>query len=129
MGYVLVFLGGGTGAICRYVATTLLSARFGSFFPLGTFFVNACGSFLMGFLTSMLLRFAVHDADFLPETWRLLLAVGFLGGFTTFSSFSMDTLLLINGSHAMLALVNVLVNVFVGLVLAWLGFVLARFIF
>ena len=62
----------------------------------------------------------------LPENLRFLLAVGFLGGFTTFSSFSMETLALLQGVHALSALLNVLANVILGMAAAWAGLLLVR---
>ena len=78
---MLVFLGGGFGCVARYVSTTCIGSVAGTFFPFGTLFVNILGSFVMGFLMMLAIT-----ASLLPENLRLLLAVGFLGGFTTFSS-------------------------------------------
>ena len=123
--YVFVFLGGGLGAVCRYLATSFFAVRFGSAFPYGTLFVNVSGSFLMGVLMGLLPLFPFGD-KYLPENLRLLLAVGFLGGFTTFSSFSMETLTLLQGANALSALWNVLANVAFGVAAAWAGLLLVR---
>ena len=113
----LVLIGGGIGSICRYVATTLIGSIGGTVFPFGTLFVNLLGSFLMGFL-----MFFFHDEHFtLPETLRLFLAVGFLGGFTTFSSFSMESLLLLRGDSFFYAFANLAGNMLLGLLAVWLG--------
>ena len=122
--YVFVFLGGGLGAVCRYLATSLLAVRFGSAFPYGTLFVNVSGSFLMGLLIGVLPL--LPRGALLPENLRFLLAVGFLGGFTTFSSFSMETLTLLQGANALSALWNVLANVAFGVAAAWAGLLLVR---
>ena len=114
MQFLYVFIGGGLGAVCRYMATTAIGARFGMMFPLGTLFVNTLGSFLMAFVMGILLSLA-KSSNMLPESLRLLLTVGFLGGFTTFSSFSMETVNLINGGSVLLALANVCINVLLGL--------------
>jgi protein CrcB len=75
--YLLVVIGGGTGALARYVAASAIMTRFGGKFPLGTLVINVTGSFLIGFLMTMLTeRFK------LDPNWRLLLVVGFLGGYT-----------------------------------------------
>lgn len=80
--YLMVILGGGTGALTRHIAGAAISARFGGRFPLGTFVINVSGSFVIGLLMALLTeRFQQHP------NWRLLLVVGFLGGYTTFSSF------------------------------------------
>ena len=123
--YIFVFLGGGLGAVCRYLATSFFAVRFGSAFPYGTLFVNVSGSFLMGVLMGLLPLFPFGD-KYLPENLRLLLAVGFLGGFTTFSSFSMETLTLLQDANALSALWNVLANVAFGVAAAWAGLLLVR---
>ena len=114
MQFLYVFIGGGLGAVCRYMATTAIGARFGMMFPWGTLFVNTLGSFLMALVMGFLLSLA-KSTNMLPESLRLLLTVGFLGGFTTFSSFSMETVTLINGGSVLLALANVCINVLLGL--------------
>ena len=124
MQFLYVFIGGGLGAVCRYMATTAIGARFGMMFPLGTLFVNTLGSFLMALVMGILLSLA-KSTNMLPESLRLLLTVGFLGGFTTFSSFSMETLTLINGGSILLALVNVCANVLLGLGAVMIGLYLA----
>ena len=113
----LVLIGGGIGSICRYVATTLIGSIGGTGFPFGTLFVNLLGSFLMGFL----MFFFLDEHFTLPETLRLFLAVGFLGGFTTFSSFSMESLLLLRGDSFFYAFANLAGNMLLGLLAVWLG--------
>ena len=113
----LVLIGGGIGSICRYVATTLIGSIGGTVFPFGTLFVNLLGSFLMGFL----MFFFLDEHFTLPETLRLFLAVGFLGGFTTFSSFSMESLLLLRGDSFFYAFSNLAGNMLLGLLAVWLG--------
>ena len=124
MQFLYVFIGGGLGAVCRYMATTAIGARFGMMFPLGTLFVNTLGSFLMALVMGFLLSLA-KSTNMLPESLRLLLTVGFLGGFTTFSSFSMETVTLINGGSVLLALANVCANVLLGLGAVMIGLYLA----
>ena len=113
----LVLIGGGIGSICRYVATTLIGSIGGTVFPFGTLFVNLLGSFLMGFL----MFFFLDEHFTLPETLRLFLAVGFLGGFTTFSSFSMESILLLRGDSFFYAFANLAGNMLLGLLAVWLG--------
>ncbi|SFW36210.1 fluoride efflux transporter CrcB [Selenomonas ruminantium] len=127
MQYLYVFLGGGLGAVCRYLATTAIGARFGMMFPFGTLFVNTLGSFLMALIMGFLLTMAKAN-NLLSEPLRLLLTVGFLGGFTTFSSFSMETLTLIRSGSIALAIANIVANVLLGLIAAILGLYLAAMI-
>src|SRR6266702_897674 len=88
--YLMVLLGGGVGALARYVLGTAIAARIGGRFPLGTLVINVSGSFLMGLLMTLLTeRLQPHP------NLRLLLIVGFLGGYTTFSSFEWETLSLV----------------------------------
>ena len=124
MQYLYVFLGGGLGAVCRYLATTAIGARFGMMFPFGTLFVNTLGSFLMALIMGFLLTMAKAH-NLLSEPLRLLLAVGFLGGFTTFSSFSMETLTLIRSGSVVLAFSNIAANVLLGLISAIAGLYIA----
>ena len=113
----IVLIGGGLGSVCRYIATTLIGSIGGTVFPFGTLFVNFTGSFLMGFL----MFFFLDEHFTLPETLRLFLAVGFLGGFTTFSSFSMESLLLLRGDSFFYAFANLAGNMLLGLLAVWLG--------
>ena len=103
---LLVFIGGGLGAVSRFLVTTALAGKLGNF-PLGTLTANFFGSLLMGLVIGLLAgRF---------DSIRLFVAVGFLGGFTTFSSFSAETLALIQNGQIFAATANVLVSVVAGL--------------
>ena len=101
--------------------------RFGTFFPCGTLTVNTVGSFLMGLIMGILLLLT-EQANFVAGPWKLLLTVGFLGGFTTFSSFSMETLTLLRGGSYIYAALNVLANLVLGLIAVTGGLVLSRII-
>jgi CrcB protein len=103
---LLVFIGGGLGAVSRFLVTTALAGKLGNF-PLGTLTANFFGSLLMGLVLGILAgRF---------DSIRLFVAVGFLGGFTTFSSFSAETLTLIQNGQIFAATANVIVSVVAGL--------------
>ena len=121
--FFLVFVGGGLGAAARFLVTTA-AARWAAF-PLGTLAVNAVGSFLMGLVMGAVLLLT-EKYELIAEPLRLLLAVGFLGGLTTFSSFSFETLLLLKGGSYLLAFCNIALQLLAGLLLAALGMVLAK---
>ena len=119
--YLLVLVGGGTGALARYVAASAIMTRFGGKFPLGTLVINVTGSFLIGFLMTMLTeRFRLDPG------WRLFLVVGFLGGYTTFSSFEWETYSSVREGGFRIGLLNVVSSVILGYVAVWLGCMLAR---
>ncbi|MBR1647754.1 MAG: fluoride efflux transporter CrcB [Selenomonadaceae bacterium] len=111
---LLVFVGGGLGAVSRFLVTTALAGKLGNF-PLGTLAANFFGSFLMGLIVGIL----AGRANL--ESVRLFVAVGFLGGFTTFSSFSAETLALIHGGQIFSAVINVVVSVAAGLAACAVG--------
>ena len=89
MNYLIVFLGAGIGGAGRHGVNVLMARLFGTGFPLGTFTVNVVGCFLMGVIAGFF-AFRGH----LPQEARLFLTTGILGGFTTFSAFSLDAALL-----------------------------------
>lgn len=118
--YLIVVLGGGIGALARYIVGALITARMGGRFPLGTVFINITGSFLIGFImTALTERAAPHPY------WRLILVVGFLGGYTTFSSFEWESLGLIRDGARWLGLLNLVGSVVVGYLAVWLGSAIA----
>ena len=113
--------GGAIGALLRYWTSIAVHGRLGMAFPYGTLAVNVLGSLLMGFLYIWLIdRMAAGPA------LRAFLLVGVLGAFTTFSSFSMETLNLLEAGHPGKALANVLVSVVVCVTAAALGVLAAR---
>ena len=114
--YLLVMLGGATGSLTRYVVGTAIMNRVGGSFPLGTVIINISGSFLVGFLMTLFTeRLNPHP------NWRLALVVGFLGGYTTFSSFEWETLGLVRDGARWLGLLNVAGSVVLGYAAVWLG--------
>lgn len=108
---LLVFLGGGLGAVSRYLLTSFIGNQVGGNFPFGTFTANVLGSFCMGFAMFCFMSRGMA----VPEHIRLLLLVGFLGGFTTFSSFSMETVSLLQNQHIVSSIMNVAGNVCLGI--------------
>jgi len=121
MKYLLVLAGGAAGSLARYAAGTAIMTRMGSRFPFGTLFVNITGSFLIGLLMTLLTE-RVHPHPNL----RLLLVVGFLGGYTTFSSFEWESYAAIREGGFWLGLVNLAGSVVVGYAAVWLGALLGR---
>jgi CrcB protein len=118
---LLVFLGGGAGSVLRFAVGRLASAWFPGSFPWGTFLVNLSGSFAAGLLIGLIGSRVGAE----PGTTQLLLMTGFLGGFTTFSAFSMDTITLA-GRQPGLAAAYVIGTVAVSLLAAMTGLWLAR---
>lgn len=117
----LVFVGGGLGATARYWLGGWAQARSTSAtFPYGTLVVNVTGSLLIGVVLALVLR---QD---LPLGWRLFLAIGVLGGFTTFSSFAYETVSLVQSGDLGSALANVVGTNVLCLVCCWLGVVVVR---
>ena len=115
----MVVLGGATGSLLRYVLGTAIMTRLGPRFPAGTFVINVTGSFLICLLmTLMTERLQPHP------NWRLLLVVGFLGGYTTFSSFEWETFSLMKDGARWLGLINIVGSVVLGYAAVWLGSIL-----
>jgi len=113
--------GGAVGAVMRYWVSTGVYLLLGRGFPYGTLVVNVLGSMAMGFLYILFLeRMSVA-----PE-WRAALLVGFLGAFTTFSTFSIETLNLIEQADYMKAGLNMLVSVLACLLACWAGLIVGR---
>ncbi len=109
---LLIFLGGGLGSVLRSLAGKLIPS---TVYPLGTLFVNVLGCLLIGFL------YALFSRQILGENYRMLLAVGFCGGFTTFSTFSNENLHLMREGHWMTFILYSVGTLFLCLLSVWLG--------
>lgn len=121
MNVLVIGIGGFVGAVARYGIAAWIGQRWGRSFPLGTFVINVSGSFLIGLLmTLMAERFTEN-----PQ-WRLLLVVGFLGAYTTFSTFEYETGALLKDGEWLYAGLNVVMSVIVGFVALKLGEVMAK---
>jgi len=121
-GYGLaVMAGGALGCLCRYVLIEIFYLLFGRGFPWGTLSANVLGSFLIGFIIILI----THILG-LSEFWRLFLIVGFLGGFTTFSSFSLDAITLFQNELWGKALVYIFSSCLLSLLATILGIYLAK---
>ena len=119
---VLVGAGGAFGSICRYLLNVAMTRTLGPGFPYGTLAANALGGFLMGVLVGVLALRGGGD----QERWRLLVGVGVLGGFTTFSSFSLETALMIERRQLEIAAFYVLTSVVAAIGGLFLGLFLMR---
>jgi len=116
-----VAIGGALGAVMRWLVASSIQRLAGGAFPWGTFAVNALGSFLLGFLFVWLI-----ERSSAGELVRLAITVGFLGAFTTFSTYSLESVRLLQEGAFQMALGNIAGQVLVCLPLTWLGVQLAR---
>ncbi|HEY9426777.1 MAG TPA: fluoride efflux transporter CrcB [Gemmatimonadaceae bacterium] len=116
-----VALGSALGGVARFLLGTFLQQKAGTAFPVGTLVVNISGSLLLGFLMS----YALSSASISPEV-RGLLTTGFCGGYTTFSTFTYDTMVLLEEGQLSRAAAYVLLSVFVSLIGVYLGITAAR---
>ena len=118
--YVAVGVGGFLGAIARYALGTYIGGRYGLRFPLGTFIINVSGSFLIGLILTLLARTTAS------AYWRYLIPIGFIGAYTTFSTFEYETLRAIQEGQLMTGFLNVALSLVVGFIAVWVGAKLGR---
>lgn len=118
---LIIGIGGFLGAVTRYGVAVWIGRRWGRSFPLGTFVINITGSFLIGLLMTLMTEKIIEN----PQ-WRLLLVVGFLGAYTTFSTFEYETGALLKDSEWLYAGLNVVLSVVVGFIALKLGEVIAK---
>ena len=114
--YLWIALGGSMGAMLRFYFTQLAESWFGKQFPFGTLAVNVIGAFLLAVVYSLIQRGMINEMPY-----KFLLGVGLMGALTTFSTFSVDTLALLENGLWLKAALNVILNVFVCLFAAFLG--------
>lgn len=119
---LLIAIGGAIGSVLRYGMSNMTYLILGRSFPYGTLVVNVLGSFLMGLLSILL----IERVDSMASPLRALLLIGLLGGFTTFSSFSMETLNLFENAEITSALLNIIVSVCLCLLAVFIGALLGR---
>ena len=122
---MLVFVGGGGGAVARHLVGQQAMRLFGSGWPYGTLFVNVAGGLLLGLLAGWL----AHRVGGSQQRWALFLGVGVLGGFTTFSAFSLETVLMLQRKAFGSAALYVAASVLLSLSALWLGLMIARRLF
>ena len=119
--FLLIGFAGLAGTLGRYFMSGLVARRFGETFPVGTIIINVIGCFLAG-----LLFYVLQERSLVSETVRLAIMVGFLGGFTTFSAYGLQTFTLFRDGEVFLAFLNLAISNVLGLFMVWLGFVAAR---
>lgn len=119
-----VAAGGAIGATCRYLVTGKITHIFGTSFPYGTLTVNVTGSLLMGLLIGYLVKTLPHSMEL-----RAFLAVGILGGFTTFSAFSLDVINLFEDGRLIHAMVYILFSVILSILAIFIGLNLVKSVF
>ena len=118
--YTVIGLGGFAGAIARYVLGSYIGSRMGVRFPYGTLVINITGSFLIGFILVLLSRTTAS------AYWRYLVPIGFIGAYTTFSTFEYETLRAIQDGQLTVGILNVAASVIVGFMAVWAGAALGR---
>jgi CrcB protein len=119
--YAMIAVGGALGALARYQLAAMIQARIPAGFPWGTFVVNVSGCLIMGIAATLLTdRLVVHP------NWRFLIPIGFIGAYTTFSTFEYETFRAVSDGAWLIGGVNVLASVVAGYAALWLGVVLSR---
>lgn len=118
---LFIGLAGLVGTLCRYWLSGVLARRYGETFPAGTLAVNVAGCFLIGFLFYMF-----QERYVVGQTARSVVLVGFLGGFTTFSSYGLQTFTLLRDGEVAYAAANVVASNLLGLLMVWGGYALAK---
>lgn len=119
--YGLIALGGAAGSSLRFFISNIMIQWLGKGFPFGTLLVNISGSFLLGLVYGL-----VEHGHVDVHPWRTLVIIGFLGAFTTFSTFSLDSLLLLQQGHAWKGIANIFLNMTLCLGAAWVGLNLVK---
>ena len=120
--YLYIGFGGGLGSICRYGLSRLMYRLLGDAFPYGTLAVNVIGCFVIGLLMA-----SFEERFLVQPNLRLFLTIGILGGFTTFSTFSFESIALLRSGDLTLATTNILLSLFGCLLATWGGIILGKY--
>ena len=121
MQWLIIAIGGALGSVARYAAVSYITPLFSYRFPIGTFIVNMSGSFLIGLAYVLLVEKAI-----LPSEWRLFFITGILGGYTTFSAFSLEMLQMWQQGQVAQSIFYATSSVSLGLLFAYIGMLLAQ---
>lgn len=121
LGTLLIFIGGGIGSVLRY-SISLLAIRHLTYPHYGTLLINIIGSLFLGFVIAT----TIHKPDLVHPNLKLFLAVGIAGGFTTFSTFSVEMLMLFKQGQFIQALLYMIFSPILGLLAAYLGFLTVK---
>ncbi|WP_088187957.1 fluoride efflux transporter CrcB [Desulfosporosinus sp. FKA] len=119
--FLVIALGGSLGAMSRYGLGLWISTKWGQSFPLGTFIINITGAFLLGFLNILFIEKLT-----VSPLWRLGIGIGFLGAYTTFSTFGYEVIMLLEGGGYITAGLYTLLSIIIGFAGSALGVALAR---
>jgi CrcB protein len=119
--YLMVAIGGALGSALRFWVGEYVGHRMGGRFPYGTFVINCTGSFLIGLVITLLSERAHWNPN-----WRYLIPIGFIGGYTTFSTFELETFRSFQDGEGLVASLNVILSVIVGFISVWLGVITGR---
>ena len=119
--YLIIGIGGFIGSIARFWLGTYVGDRMGTRFPYGTFIINLTGSFLIGLIVTVL----AAKTHWSPN-WRYLVPIGFIGAYTTFSTFEYETFRSVQDGELLMAGLNVILSVVIGFIAVWLGVITGR---
>ena len=120
----MIFLGGGAGSVLRYLVKILCEKNLGGLFPYATFGVNIIGSFFLGFITALMF----YKTNFVGPQIKLFLTIGLAGGFTTFSTYSLEVITLFKEGHFVFGCVYSVLSVIMSLGAVVIGALLAKYI-
>ena len=119
--YWMVGLGGFAGAIARFWLGEYIGNRMGTRFPYGTFAINISGSFLIGLVVTV-----IAERTHWNMSWRYLIPIGFIGAYTTFSTFELEAFESMRDGQILIAFLDVALSVVIGFIAAWLGVITGR---
>ncbi|MGB8474792.1 MAG: fluoride efflux transporter CrcB [Candidatus Acidiferrum sp.] len=119
--YLMVGIGGFLGAVARFWIGGYVGEKMGTRFPYGTLVINCTGCFLIGFIITLM-----AERTHWSPGWRYLIPIGFIGAYTTFSTFEYETFRVMQDGELLLAFLNVAISVIVGFLAVWLGVIAGK---